>query len=529
MVLAFWKRRCSICEQCCSNNIMELLLHRANELNKLETEIMRHDVTTSLSDIRVPCELEDVTTPDHCYRKVGYSRRRQYIDCPTLCPSLCNLGVAQIQTESRKMSVVESQTPSANMKETPIQTLSKCDLCRQHIQLPVETPPVSNMHCFQHPQWSYPAIVQFLRGEVSAPCCSGCKCIPDNAQMQQQSQQIMYNNNMRPLISKVKSNSHKMMNDAIQQVTNIESRNNIIRTTQPTPTYIASVCGPDKKMQIELDIDYKQKVSTTEIKKVKGEEKDQKIAKIKDSDIIEKIIIGHENVKERKKDSKERCEEKKTIEENKIKRSKGGGEHSPRIYQEFKDVMEQENITNLKESSIHTSRILSTPLSSRMKPRTLLHLKSNKVDPITDVNVFVINEDCIPEKMASRTILDNQSQSFHSQESEHSAKIGTPNSIIERQSNAACLLYKRQKSLTPTSDNSRYYIVFKDKKGRYFCEFCAPPETKKITSRFEGTDLRKLRCASCRLHFRDRGIRTKSDTCPRYTRLQKHMASPSTT
>lgn len=31
-----------------------------------------------------------------------------------------------------------------------------------------------------------------------------------------------------------------------------------------------------------------------------------------------------------------------------------------------------------------------------------------------------------------------------------------------------------------------------------------------ITSRFEGTDSRKLRCASCRLHFRDRGIRTVS-------------------
>jgi len=35
----------------------------------------------------------------------------------------------------------------------------------------------------------------------------------------------MYNNNMKPLISKVKSNSHKMMNDAIQQVT---SKSNII-------------------------------------------------------------------------------------------------------------------------------------------------------------------------------------------------------------------------------------------------------------------------------------------------------------
>jgi len=76
--------------------------------------------------------------------------------------------------------------------------------------------------------------------------------------------------------------------------------------------------------------------------------------------------------------------------------------------------------------------------------------------------------------------------------------------------NAACLLYKRQKviskrlkkfgnfssswfvlsqpcafqSLTPTSDNSRYYIVFKDKKGRYFCEFCAPPETRKVNDPF---------------------------------------------
>jgi len=86
---------------------------------------------------------------------------------------------------------------------------------------------------------------------------------------------------------------------------------------------------------------------STEIKKGKREEKDQKI---KDSDIIEEIIVEHENVKERK-DNKEECEENKKNEENKIKRSKGGGEHTPRICQEFKDVTEQENITNLKESS----------------------------------------------------------------------------------------------------------------------------------------------------------------------------------
>ncbi|XP_018313719.1 uncharacterized protein [Mycetomoellerius zeteki] len=535
MVLAFWKRKCSICKQCCSN-ATELILHKANESNVLETQIMRHDVTTSLSDIRVPRELEGVATPDHCYRKVGYSRRREYIDCPTCVPSLCNLGVAQIQTESKKVSVVESQTPSAITKETPMQTLSKCEFCRQHIQLPITVGAgVPSTHCFQHPQWSYPAIVQFLRGEVSAPCCSRCKCKPDTAQTQQQSRQLKRTGS---LMSKVKSNPNKMTSETTQQVTNIEGFcNNVTKmtTTQPTPTYIASFYGPDKGMQTASDIDYKRKVAAIEIKKDIREDIDQKITektkikltKTKGSDTIEKTIVEHENAKQRK-DSIEGREEK-TIEENKIERSKGGGEQCARIYQEFGGAMDQESITNLKESSMHTSRMLSTPLSSRMKSRTLLHLKSNKVDPIKDANVFVINEDCIPERMASRTILDNQ----NIQGSEHSARIGTPNSIIERQLNAACSLYGRQKSLTPTSDNSRCYIVFKDRKGRYFCEFCAPLESRKITSRFEGTDSRKLRCASCRLHFRDRGIRTnvkpKSDTCPKYSRLQKHMASPSTT
>ncbi|XP_011064475.1 PREDICTED: uncharacterized protein LOC105152092 isoform X2 [Acromyrmex echinatior] len=432
--------------------------------------------------------------PEHCYRKVGYSQRREYIDHPTCVPSLYNLDVAEIQTESKEMSVVESQTPRAITKETPMQTSSKCEFCHQYIQLP-STVEVPNTHCLQHPQWSYPAIVQFLRGEVSMPCCSKCKCITDTTQTQQL-QQLKHTKSQ----SKGKSNLHKM--------TNTESKNNATKMTiQPISTHIASVFEPDKKMQTALDIDYKEKVAATEIKKDITEDIDQKIAekikiklsKTKESD----IIVGHENVKERNNSSMEGNEEKTIDEKNKIERSKGGGERSPRIYQKFKGVMEQESITNSKES-IYTSRILSTPLSSRTKPRMLLYLKSNKVDPITDANVSVINEDCIPGRMASRTILDNQ----NIQGSEHSARNGTSNPIIEHQLNAACSLYKRQKSLTPTLDNSRYYIVFKNKKGRYFCEFCAPLESRKITSRFEGTDSRKVRCASCRLHFRDRGIRT---------------------
>lgn len=70
---------------------------------------MKHDVTTSLSDVRVPRELEGVALPDHCYRKVEYPKRREYVDCLTCVPSLCNLDVAQTQTEPKRVSIVESQ------------------------------------------------------------------------------------------------------------------------------------------------------------------------------------------------------------------------------------------------------------------------------------------------------------------------------------------------------------------------------------------------------------------------------------
>lgn len=105
---------------------------------------------------------------------------------------------------------------------------------------------------------------------------------------------------------------------------------------------------------------YKRKVAAIEIKKDIREDIDQKITektkikltKTKGSDTIEKTIVEHENAKQRK-DSIEGREEK-TIEENKIERSKGGGEQCARIYQEFGGAMDQESITNLKESSMHT-------------------------------------------------------------------------------------------------------------------------------------------------------------------------------
>lgn len=70
---------------------------------------VKQDTTTSVSDMRLSRELDDISLPEHCYRKIQKPRRREYVDCPTCVPSLCNLGVAQIQTDPRDTSIVEIQ------------------------------------------------------------------------------------------------------------------------------------------------------------------------------------------------------------------------------------------------------------------------------------------------------------------------------------------------------------------------------------------------------------------------------------
>ncbi|CAL1678692.1 unnamed protein product [Lasius platythorax] len=192
IVFVFWKRKCSACKRCCTEGA-EYLLRKDEEPHPSDAKIMKHDVTTSLSDVRVPIELKSVVTPDHGYRKVEYPRRREYVDCPTCVPSLCNLSIAQIQTEPCETSVMESQTPSAVVKETPMQTFSKCEFCHQFMQtaaLPV-TEEAIREYSQNLSQWFYPAIVQFVRGGVGMPCCRGCKCATGTApqpQPQPQSQ-----------------------------------------------------------------------------------------------------------------------------------------------------------------------------------------------------------------------------------------------------------------------------------------------------------------------------------------------------
>lgn len=85
-----------------------------------------------------------------------------------------------------------------------------------------------------------------------------------------------------------------------------------------------------------------------------GKDVERKFAKTERPEIVGDTIIEHVNVdKKRNEDSTERSEEEKTIEENKVERSKGGGEHYARIYQEFVRAIGQGSTIDLEESSMH--------------------------------------------------------------------------------------------------------------------------------------------------------------------------------
>lgn len=111
-----------------------------------------------------------------------------------------------------------------------------------------------------------------------------------------------------------------------------------------------------------INLSYKQKVVATEIKDAKptskdseelSEEAEMKLAKTKRSETVEETILEHENIKS--EDSKEGSDEENAIGDNsKIERSKGGGEHCARIYQEFMRARERGSLTNLMESPMHT-------------------------------------------------------------------------------------------------------------------------------------------------------------------------------
>ncbi|CAK9802134.1 hypothetical protein ANTPLA_LOCUS3093 [Anthophora plagiata] len=137
---------------------------------------------TSVSSVKVPSG-DEGGIPDHSHRKIGYGHRRQYVDCPTSARKLAFVDVANVQTEHRAMCNIQCQTKQ-DVKECPVQTVSRCELCNRQMQFFSSTSPMVTDQ--QAPCTPCPALLQILRG---TPCCPGCRCVTGIIQVPQQSQQ----------------------------------------------------------------------------------------------------------------------------------------------------------------------------------------------------------------------------------------------------------------------------------------------------------------------------------------------------
>ncbi|OAD53147.1 hypothetical protein WN48_10777 [Eufriesea mexicana] len=178
LILAYWRRTCNICQQYCHSKQPEILYEK-KFCDPLCTETVKHDLMTSVSSIRVASGDENAE-PDHSKRKISYGHRRQYVDCPTSARNLCFLEVADVQTERNQTSSTQSQT-DREVKETPVQTVSRCELCNQQIRFSGSPMQPATQ---QTPCVPCPALVQLLRG---TPCCTGC--VRGIIQVSRQSQQ----------------------------------------------------------------------------------------------------------------------------------------------------------------------------------------------------------------------------------------------------------------------------------------------------------------------------------------------------
>ncbi|XP_076390906.1 uncharacterized protein LOC105663131 isoform X2 [Megachile rotundata] len=181
-VVVFWKRSCDFCKELYCANRVEVLYQKPVICYPTCDEITKHDLTTSVSSLKVASGDEEV---DHSRRKVGYGRRREYVDRQTSAPKVAIVEVADIQTEPSDTRNIQSQT-HREIKEIPVQTVSKCELCNR--QIPIFSTPKDPMvgTVPQTPCATCPALMQLIRG---APCCPGCRCVTGIIQVPQQTQQ----------------------------------------------------------------------------------------------------------------------------------------------------------------------------------------------------------------------------------------------------------------------------------------------------------------------------------------------------
>nr|XP_033324026.1 uncharacterized protein LOC117219187 [Megalopta genalis] len=75
-----------------------------------------------------------------------------------------------------------------------------------------------------------------------------------------------------------------------------------------------------------------------------------------------------------------------------------------------------------------------------------------------------------------------------------------------------------------------YYSVYRDKRGRLYCDYCAPKYAVKVLYRHDPSDQKFLKCAQCATLLRQKTsrseyFRNKNDNCPRCVQVQGRVHS----
>ncbi|XP_076621607.1 uncharacterized protein LOC143342011 [Colletes latitarsis] len=620
----FWKRNCNLCKQCCYTNQAEILFQK-NICHPLCTTV-KYDLTTSVSSLRIPSG-DEKGIPDHAYRKVGYGRRRQYVDCPTSAKSVSKLDSAECQTDRRTTFHTESQT-QRSMKEMPVQTVSKCDLCNRQLQIFSTT---ADMQAITQsaPCTPCPALVQLIRG---VPCCPGCRCVAGIVQVPQQSeQQQTQRQDQEKKTTKDQmqwmqpdQKSYGMLTNGQHEDPKITGMAGTItkltlasysvapskktNTSSQTATDEVNTTTPDstggKKVRLstlqkekprgkrptknpnEMLIPEKEKTETTnDVEKGSNKLPSKKptnpsTKKAADSRNIVESVSDHENPEipsplqqmAQVINRLEAIESSKTY--NKLQETSdistptvdetdknGVDERSEalpkinaknaRMESDVGDATASEitfeNIKSDKDDNSKFDESMRKHDSTRVERGTLPAAKPDTRTQTTDIDVSLIKpkrtrllrkKNKVDPAELTHAEMDVQTSysddldvlSIDKQESER-LFVGEKQVLgVEKDINI-CRACRRLQTY-PTSNSFRYYSVYRDKRGRVYCELCATTNTIKVLYKDDGSEQKRLRCVVCKNVVRAKSsqeettsFRSKSDNCPKCDQVQTRTHS----
>ncbi|XP_071870145.1 uncharacterized protein isoform X3 [Bombus fervidus] len=440
----------------------------------------------------------------------------------------------------------------------PVQTVSRCELCNRAIQFFASSSAVMQPTIQQAPCAPCPAFLQLLRGST---CCTGCRCVTGIIQLSQQSQQQQ---TQRIEQSKQDKETVKEQTDRVQSVekksydmltsTQHEAQNPNLRgvsETKITKFTLGSYCvTPKTHISCQTASKATKKDESEEAKKVR-------VNAVKK----EKEAKKNKNEKDEKKKVKPTSKAKKLKSPQKTKLNKDVEPSTDKPEKSFKETVSPtlETSNSLLEA---TDRQLENihklnPVESKVlipPPRQVAKM-INCLQEIENQSIFEGNKEDDKQRKIDADQEDEKKSTFiedsismdevsnytvclSSKENVKKTKVSNDqlkndNSTVEQaletnsesQSQAETQTYtevdiqtpeyggssnpsKIETAEVPVSPSSlQYYTAHKDKQGRFYCEYCATPNTIKGLCKGEQ---KRLKCTECGEYLRTKSSQVRS-------------------